>query len=920
MRRTAWALAAASALLLAACSGGSAEDLVASAKAQIEKRDWTAATLQLKSALQKTPDNSEARLLLGQALLESGDAAGAVIELRKAEQLGATAANVQPLIARSLLAQGQLKQILQQFDPVTLPPGPASAELKTYVATALLAEQKLARAIALVDEALGEVPGHVPATLLKAQIEAAGGDFPRAMALLGEVLQKDAQHLNALLLKAEVQRVGLRDNDAAMATYTQAADAHPQAVGAHATLIGMLLQQGKTEPARARFETMRKAVPQHPETRLIEAQFAYIDKNFNRTRELTDALLRDFPNDMRLLQLAGVTALRLNALSQAEAHLSKVMSAQPNALAPRLLLARIHIRSGQPTKASEVLRPVIDSPQADANSLTLAGEAALQSGDAARAETLFSRAAKADPKATTARAALALGQVARGNAAAGFAELEAVAAADTGIRSDMALVAARMSTNDIDGALKAIAVLEKKQPDGPIGPALRGRILLQRKDTAGAQTAFELALKNDPLFFAATAGLAAIELAAGRPEGAEKRFRDLLVRDPRNTQALLGLAELKARTGGTKDELTAAIRAALDADPTRPGPRLLLVNHLLTNKEFNAAVTAAQEAAAALPDQIDVVDALGRAQLAAGQHEQAISTFNRLASLRPDRPEPEMRVAEAHLANSDAASARRSLDRALVISPDYALAYLALAQIAVRGDNPREAVAVARRLQTRAPRSPAGWLLEADVELSRQQAELALVPLRKAIDLGAGADAAIKLHNALAALKRDSDATRMAGDWTKARPRDVAFRYYLGDRALAASDYAGAESHYRSVLQIQPENAAAMNNVAWLLAQQKRPGALVLAEKANELLPNQPALMDTLAWVLALEKQIPRALELQKQAMAKAPQDQSLRLTLAKIYLQGGDKGQARTELQALAGLGDKFSKQAEVAQLLGTL
>jgi predicted Zn-dependent protease len=93
-----------------------------------------------------------------------------------------------------------------------------------------------------------------------------------------------------------------------------------------------------------------------------------------------------------------------------------------------------------------------------------------------------------------------------------------------------------------------------------------------------------------------------------------------------------------------------------------------------------------------------------------------------------------------------------------------------------------------------------------------------------------------------------------------------------------------------------------------------------LAEKANQLLPDQPALMDTLAWVLALDNQVPRAVELQKRAMAKAPQDQGLRLTLAKIYLQGGDKAQARTELEALAAQGEKFGAQAEVKQLLSTL
>ena len=136
-------------------------------------------------------------------------------------------------------------------------------------------------------------------------------------------------------------------------------------------------------------------------------------------------------------------------------------------------------------------------------------------------------------------------------------------------------------------------------------------------------------------------------------------------------------------------------------------------------------------------------------------------------------------------------------------------------------------------------------------------------------------------------------------------------------------------SHHGTEIQIALANGdlltlkprvLALNNVAWLMAQQRQPGALALAEKANQLAPNQPALMDTLAYVLALEKQPQRAVELQKKAMAQAPQNDSLRLTLAKIYLENGDKANARAELDTLAKLGDKFGAQPEVKRLLATL
>ena len=45
-----------------------------------------------------------------------------------------------------------------------------------------------------------------------------------------------------------------------------------------------------------------------------------------------------------------------------------------------------------------------------------------------------------------------------------------------------------------------------------------------------------------------------------------------------------------------------------------------------------------------------------------------------------------------------------------------------------------------------------------------------------------------------------------------------------------------------------------------------------------------------------------------------------LRLTMARLHLQAGQKPQARELLESLAKLGDKFSEHAEVKSLLASL
>jgi predicted Zn-dependent protease len=75
--------------------------------------------------------------------------------------------------------------------------------------------------------------------------------------------------------------------------------------------------------------------------------------------------------------------------------------------------------------------------------------------------------------------------------------------------------------------------------------------------------------------------------------------------------------------------------------------------------------------------------------------------------------------------------------------------------------------------------------------------------------------------------------------------------------------------------------------------------------------------MDTLAFALAAEGKLPKALEMQRQAVAAAPDQPNFKLQLAKLLLQSGDKAGARAELSSLAALGNKYPRQAEVAEMV---
>lgn len=905
------------ACLLQACGGHSDTDLIAQAKTYLDQKNPKAAIIQLKTALQKNPQSAEARYLLGKSLLDTGDAVAASVELRKAAELKYQDTLVAPALARALLAQGEDRRVTDGYGTQTLADAAANADLRTTVALAYARQDKRDLAEKSLVEALASVPTHAPAKIALARLAASKQDFPRAMALLDEVTTRDATDAGAWLLKGELQQHGTHDGAAALASFRKAAELRNGLMTAHQAIVALLIEARDIDGAKAHVAQLEKTLPNEPGTRLLQAQMAFLNKDYLATRALTQPLLQLAPNNPVLLQLAGAAEYHLRALPQAENLLAQAVKLAPGLPLASQLLAQTYLRTGQPEKALETLRPAIEAAQPSAGALTLAGEAYLQTGDARRAEEAFTRATRIRPGDPRARTALALGKIGKGDAANGLAELESVSAADAGSTADMALIATHLRRNDIDKALKAVAALERKQPDSPLAANLRGRILMLRQDGPGARASFERALAIDPAYFPAIASLAALDLSEKKPDAARKRFEDLLRTDPKNYRPMLALAGLLQRTGGSPQEIAGYIGNAVKASPSEALPRLQLVNQHLAVGDFKAALTAAQEAVAALPANRELIHALGRAQLASGDFQQAVSSFSKLAAMQPNSPLAQLGLADAYTGLKSYDAAERALKRAIEISPKLLVAQRALLATLATDGRYQEALALARNVQKQRPTEAVGYQFEGEVELLRRNWDSALAAYRTGLQKAASTESAVKLHGALVTAGRKDEAEQFATTWQKDHASDAAFRFYLGDVALARRDWPAAEARYREVLRVQPDNALALNNVAWLLIRQSRPGALALAEKATTLMPDQLPLLDTLALALAADNQVPRALALHKKTLERKPDDPSLHLTLARLYLQSGDKVQARAELDKLAKLGAKFREQAEVAELL---
>jgi len=904
--------------LLFACSNDSPEKHVASAKTYLTKGDRRAAVIELKSALQLQPDAPDVRFLLGKTLLENEEPVPAAVELRKALGLKQPADTVVPLLAKAMLQAGQQKMLLAEFGSTTLDDKAAQANLKTTLGWAHLTTNQSAQAEAAFKQALDAVPGHVPALVARARVQATKGDRDGAMKALDALVAAGTADADAWALKGDLLVFGRTDADGAVAAYRKAIEQDKGLVGAHAGIIALLLAKRDLKGAADQVTELQKVRPALAMTRLLRAQVAYESRDFKTAKELVAELLKAAPDNPVFNQLAGAIELMSGSPEAARNHLTKALAGAPQSVVARRLLAGVHLGAGESVKALTLLQPLLDLAPPDGVALAMAGEAYLQTGDLDKADALFAKAVQADPTANN-QTAVARVRLLKGDALGAVAELQQIAAADPGTTADLVLVNAQLRRRDFKAALAAIDVLERKMDKKPLPSQLRGVAYVGLKDVAQARASFEKALSIEPTFFPAVTGLAALDQQDKKPQAAQQRFETLLKASPGHLQAMLGLAEVRARNGATPQELTELLAEAVRQNPSQPAAHLALVEHQLKNKQTDAALSAAQRAEAALPGNAAVLDALGRAQMVAGQSNQALATFNKLAALKPDNPLALMRLADANLAAKDDDAARQALERAAALKVDSP-ASLKLFLLQLKSARYEEALALARKMQKTRPELSIGHVLEGDVFQAQKKPDAALAAYKRGLTLGGAGQAAIRAHGLLTASGKAAEAGQFAQTWSKDHPTDLPFALHLGESALARSDWPAAESAFRRAVELQPNHVIALNNLAWVLARGGKPGAVAMAEKATGLQPDQPVLMDTLAYALAADKQVDKAVELQKKVVGMAPDNPTFRLGLARLHVQAGQKAQARELLEALDKMGDKFNGQAEVKRLLTTL
>lgn len=906
-------------LLLAGCSGEKPEQSFAKARQQLESGNKTAAVIELKNALQNKPDYAEARLLLGKIQNEQGDPASAEKELRKALELGTARETVLPLLGQALLAQQNFNKVLEEI-PDKLEGKPRdTATLLAIRGDAQVGLKQLDDAMASYEAARKADPnaatplqGLAILAMLKQQPD-------EAMRLTEEAIQKDEKGAAPWVLKAGLLRVQNKQEDAAKA-YEEAVKREPGHVGARVSLALLYMGAQKFDAAQREIDAARNSEPKALSVSLAQAQLHFAQKKYAEARDILQDILKAAPNHPQAILMMGATQLALDAPVQAESYLSNYVKSVPGNPYARRLLAYAYIKNKQPEKAIDVLSPLLASNTQDSAVLALAGDAYLQLKDYAKSTEYLEKAAQAQPKNASLRTELALSKLGAGDISQGTADLETAADMEgSPLQTDLALISAYFSKREYDKAFKAIDGLEKKQPNSPLPHVLRGGAHLAKQDTINARKSFEKALAINPAFYPAAANLATLDMRDKNPATARKRFESVLSADKNSIPAMVALATLERSAGNEKGFLD-WLEKAVHADPKALKPRILQVEYYVFKKDTARALSIARDAQTANPTNAEALDLLGRAQLAAGEKSNAITTFDKLVAANPANPFAYLRLATAQGINQNLTEARKSLNKALQLNPDLVDARLSLIGLDLQEKKASAAIQGAQQLQRQQPNFPGAYTIEGDIYARDRNFAKSLPLYQKAFSLEKSSSNASKLHKALLETGKQKDADAHTAQWLKAHPEDGAYRGYLGDTYLHQGKLREAATQYQAIVQQTPNNIVALNNLAWVLQKLKDPQALAYAERANKLLPDNPPIMDTLGWILLEQGKTDRAIDLLQKALSKTPDSAETRYHLALAFHRKGDNMRSENELKRVLNTGANFAQRQEAEALLAQI
>ena len=694
-----------------------------------------------------------------------------------------------------------------------------------------------------------------------------------------QVLPKNAEAYYQLALAY----LAAGDEGSAIPVLMKASQLDPKHTGVQMKLAGLMLFNGDSNlaaEAQKRLGTVLAMTPNDEEAlNMMAAAEWRLGRKKDAEQRLTDVLNR-FPKSLRASMALAKVKIIGSDLAGAEKILKECAAQRPPLLDAFLALAEFYALAGRAADASQQFQAALQVQPENAEALAGYGTVALALGKAEEAVATYKRLAAITDSRFRHLYATYLLQT--GKAAEGIVELERLLKADPANRDARTrLIGVYLQANRGSDAERILAEALKKNPKDRHALTQRSWVYTTKGKYAEAQADLLAVLRLEPGSAQAHYNLARIHLARGVALQARAELNEALKLDAELLPARIDLARLFIAMRAGRE----ALRTIEEAPAAQRGLLPVIVQR-------NWALAS-----------IDDIDGF-RKGIAEGLK---LGETNELL----------LQSALLNLVTNRQQDARTILEKVLAKSPQdlRALGLLARSYAATSQN-----AALLPKLQEYAAKYPASAPIQEFVGeyllLNNRPAEArnAFVAARRGDP--AYTPAALALATLDAQEGKLADAKKEASELLALSPSSQTVRMLLAKIEHVTGDYRGAAAHYQQIIDADPNDAMAHNNLAYLLLEREnRPDeALKLAQRAVELAPNDPDVQDTMGWILYSKGLYGAALQHLEQLRDDGMAVRQYHLSLA--YFKTGKVAQGREVLKRAMRL-DPSLPEAKLAQAL---
>jgi tetratricopeptide (TPR) repeat protein len=452
-----------------------------------------------------------------------------------------------------------------------------------------------------------------------------------------------------------------------------------------------------------------------------------------------------------------------------------------------------------------------------------------------------------------------------------------------------------------------------------------------------------------------------VELLAtmGRSQDANNLLATILKENPKDSDATAMRAAMLLTTGN-RDELNLAVNDLQSLVTRSPNNHLLrfnLARGLIGKGEIEQARLQLDEAIKLRPDFMAAREMRARVYLARNDAPKALKEAEEIISLDANNGAAHLIRSSALLSIGDRSKAREELDLIIKANPHNPDARAQVGYLAWQDKDYKKAEQIFTEMYKQNPNDLRGFIgvvemmalqghmpeaiKEVEQGIARNPDKKQLQVLRANLLVRSNRiDEAIGVYQNLSnAEPKNADlwvrlgqSYRLKGDLnaaleafkraSQAAPGDTNALMQIGLLMENTGKRDQAKPIYEQILKIEPDHFVALNNLAYIKAEEGTDldQALAMAQRALQKYPSAYEISDTLGWIYIKKNLSEDAVRVFSELVRNVPNNPTFRYHYAMALQQKGDKPRARKELEEALKYKPSRLEETQIRNMLNTI